>query len=74
MMIEEDAELEVIGSELLPNGEPIIELGPDQTRQVRVLVTTHRTLERGASIPLTFSVAPAGGGAAATAVDHFLAP
>ena len=52
----------------------MIDVGPDQTREMRVLVTTHQPLPPDASIPLTFSVLPATGGAAATAADHFLGP
>jgi cytochrome c oxidase accessory protein FixG len=69
-----DADIEVIGSEPRAGGEPVIEVGPDQSREVRVLVTTHENLEPGASIPLTFSVAASSGGPAATAADHFLGP
>jgi len=71
-----DAEVEVIGNEGGAGGNPLVYVGPDQSREVRVLVTTHRKLEEGASIPLTFSVAPVegGAGAAANAADHFLGP
>ncbi len=69
-----DAEVEVIGSEGSSGGNPLIYVGPDQSREVRVLVTTHQKLEAGASIPLSFTIAPATGGAAANAADHFLGP
>ena len=69
-----DAEVEVIGSEGSSGGNPLIYVGPDQSREVRVLVTTHQKLEARASIPLTFTIAPAAGGAAANAADHFLGP
>ncbi len=69
-----DAGVEVIGSEGSSGGNPLIYVGPDQSREVRVLVTTHQKLEDGASIPLTFSIAPIEGGAAAIAADHFLGP
>ena len=69
-----DASIEAIGGEKGPNGEPIVEVGPDQTRQVRVLVTTHQRLEPGASIPLTFTVTGDRAGASASATDHFLGP
>jgi cytochrome c oxidase accessory protein FixG len=69
-----DAEVEAIGGEKGPRGEPVIEVGPDQTREVRVLVTTHQRLEPGASIPLTFTVAGDKAGTSASAVDHFLGP
>jgi cytochrome c oxidase accessory protein FixG len=69
-----DAEVEVIGNEGSSGGTPLIYVGPDQSREVRVLVTTHQKLEEGASIPLAFSIAPAAGGSAANAADHFLGP
>ncbi len=69
-----DAEIEVIGAATRSGGNPVIEVGPDQTREVRVLVTTHQKLAPGASIPLTFTIVPATGGTAASANDHFLGP
>ena len=56
-----DAEVEVIGSEGSSGGNPLIYVGPDQSREMRVLVTTHQKLEADASIPLTFTIAPADG-------------
>jgi len=69
-----DADVEVIGGEKSSTGEPVIEVGPDQTREVRVLVTTHQRLEPGASIPLTFAVTSDRAGTSASTVDHFLGP
>lgn len=69
-----DVEVEVIGSEGSSGGNPIIFVGADQTREMRVLVTTHRRLEADASVPLTFTIVPATGGRAATAADHFIGP
>ncbi|HKM88006.1 MAG TPA: cytochrome c oxidase accessory protein CcoG [Xanthobacteraceae bacterium] len=69
-----DAEVDVIGSAARSGGDPIIEVGPDQSREVRVLVTAHQRLVPGASIPLTFTIAPETGGNAASAGDHFLGP
>jgi len=66
--------VEVIGNQARRDGDPVIDVGPDQTREVRVLVTTHQALEPDASIPLTFIIVPEGGGSAASAVDHFLGP
>jgi len=68
------SEIEVIGSEGNSGGNPLIYVGPDQSREMRVLVTTHQELEPGASIPLTFIVTPQAGGTAANAADHFLGP
>jgi cytochrome c oxidase accessory protein FixG len=69
-----DVDVEVIGSEKGPTGEPVIEVGPDQTRQVRVLVTTHQRLEPEASLPLTFTVTSDRAGTSASTADHFLGP
>jgi len=69
-----DADVEVIGSEGSSGSNPIIYVGPDQSREMRVLVTTHQKLAPNASIPLTFGIVPAAGGAIANAADHFLGP
>jgi cytochrome c oxidase accessory protein FixG len=68
------AEVETIGSDRNPEGEPIIAVGPDQTRQVRVIVTTRQPLEPDASIPLTFSIVIANDQVGATALDRFVGP
>jgi len=67
-----EAEVTVIGSEARAGGNPVVEVGPDQTREVRVLVTTHEPLAPAASIPLTFTVSA--GGTKANASDRFLGP
>jgi cytochrome c oxidase accessory protein FixG len=69
-----DAEVDVIGSAARSGGDPVIEVGPDQSREVRVLVTTHQRFGPGASVPLTFTIAPEKGGTGANAGDHFLGP
>ena len=69
-----DAEVDVIGSEARRGGDPVIDVGPDQTREVRVLVTAHQALGAEASTPLTFTIVPEGGGPAVSARDHFLGP
>ncbi|HEY4737434.1 MAG TPA: FixG Ig-like domain-containing protein, partial [Xanthobacteraceae bacterium] len=68
------ADVETIGSERNAEGEPVIAVGPDQTRQVRVIVTTRQPLEPDASIPLTFSILTARGQVGATATDRFVGP
>ena len=69
-----DATVEAIGGTGYSGANPRIEVGPDQSREFRVLVTTHEHLAPGASIPITFSVAPEAGGPTASAVDHFFGP
>ncbi|HEY4773809.1 MAG TPA: cytochrome c oxidase accessory protein CcoG [Xanthobacteraceae bacterium] len=63
------ASLEIVGEPTPPDGDPAIEVGPDQTREVRVLVTDHGT---GApSSAITFTVIDRATGEAARASDHF---
>jgi len=69
-----DADVEVIGSSTYSGPNPRIEVGPDQSRELRVLVTAHEHIAPGASIPITFSIVPEAGGSAASAHDHFLGP
>ena len=68
------ADVETIGSERNAEGEPVIAVGPDQTRQVRVIVTTRQPLEPDASVPLAFSILSANGQIGATARDRFVGP
>ncbi len=68
------ADVETIGSERNSEGEPIVAVGPDQTRQVRVIVTTRQPLEPETSIPLTFSITTGNGQVGATASDRFVGP
>ncbi|MEP9375132.1 cytochrome c oxidase accessory protein CcoG [Aquabacter sp. CN5-332] len=49
-------------------------VGPDQTRELRVLVTTRAPLPQGASLPITFTIRDAATGVEATAADHFIGP
>ncbi len=69
-----DADVEVIGSSTYSGPNPRVEVGPDQSRELRVLVTAHEHITPGASIPITFSIEPEAGGSAATARDHFFGP
>jgi len=69
-----DAHIEVIGSQARRGGDPVIDVGPDQTREVRVLVTTHQDFGGETSLPLTFTIIPDGGGSVASTRDHFLGP
>ena len=69
-----DPVVEVIGSPTYSGPNPRLEVGPDQSREFRVLVTVHEHLAPGAAIPVTFSIEPEAGGATARAVDHFFGP
>jgi len=79
-----DADIDVIGSSSFAGSNPLIQIGPDQTREVRVLVTARDPIAPGASIPIVFSIVPktdgdkTGGhktdGYTASAGDHFFGP
>jgi len=70
----EGADLDVIGSSSFSGANPLIEVGPDQSREVRVLVTAREPLAAGASVPIIFTIVPRTGGTAASASDHFIGP
>jgi cytochrome c oxidase accessory protein FixG len=77
-----DADLDVIGNAGFADGHPLVAVGPDQTREVRVLVTARERIPPGASVPIIFTVVPKTdlktdlktGGYAANASDHFFGP
>jgi cytochrome c oxidase accessory protein FixG len=69
-----EAEIDVVGRDGRAGGDPVIDVGPDQTREMRVLVTTRQRLDPGISIPLVFTIVAEKSGAAATANDHFIGP
>ena len=69
-----DADVSVIGGTIQSGGDWVVDVGPDQSREVRVLVTTHQKLGPEASIPLTFTVMSESDGTTASASDHFLGP
>ena len=57
-------------------GEPdrLIKVGPDQTREVRILITTREKLPPHASIPLTFTIIDEKTGEKTVTRDHFIGP
>jgi polyferredoxin len=69
-----DADIDVIGSSSFAGSNPLIPVGPDQTREVRVLVTARDPIASGASIPIVFLIVPKTGGHMASASDHFFGP
>jgi cytochrome c oxidase accessory protein FixG len=74
-----DADIDVIGSSSFAGSNPLIQIGPDQTREVRVLVTARDPIAPRASIPIVFSIVPKTdgyntGGYTASAGDHFFGP
>jgi cytochrome c oxidase accessory protein FixG len=68
-----DAEVEVVGAKLQGNGQTIVEVGPDQTREVRLLVTL-RKQPGESSIPIVVRVDDLAGKHSAEARDFFRAP
>lgn len=70
-----DARLEVAGGvSTMVNDQPVVEVGPDQTYELRVLVSTHAKLPANASLPATFTITDIAAGQASTAPDHFKGP
>ena len=55
------------------DGRLVVEVGPDQTRELRVLVTDYGTA-RAASTPIVFHLIDVDSGERAQAADHFRAP
>lgn len=68
------AELDVVGATEGDGGRRIIEVGPDRTSEVRVLVTRHGAPLGADSIPLTFVVTDEAAGTSARTEDHFRGP
>ncbi len=69
-----DADVDVIGSSSFFGADPLIDVGPDQSREARVLVTARERVPAGASIPITFTIVPKSGGRPVSANDHFFGP
>ena len=67
------AEVHVVGPEAAAAGRPLIPVGPDQSREVRVLVTAPSDAPLARSTALVFRAADLAGGRAAVAQDHFIA-
>jgi cytochrome c oxidase accessory protein FixG len=69
-----DLDLKVVGDVPSTGRMAVIDVGPDQTHEVRVLVSTFSPLPPAASIPLTFRILDPKTGQRATAIDHFRGP
>ena len=52
----------------------IVSVGPDQTYELRVLVSSYQPMPPNASIPITFRITDEKTGKQATALDHFRGP
>jgi cytochrome c oxidase accessory protein FixG len=67
-------ELEVVGSSAGDSGWRVIDIGPDRTAEVRVLVTRRGAPLAADSVPITFVIIDTVGGETARAFDHFRGP
>lgn len=68
------ARLDAVGAEPVDADTLSVAVGPDQTREMRVLVTVPSDAAGPASAPIRFVVTSPGGREHATAKDHFLRP
>jgi cytochrome c oxidase accessory protein FixG len=66
------AQVHVVGQDAAIPGRPLIPVGPDQGREVRVLVTIPPTAQVDRSMPLTFCATDTATGETVTATDHFI--
>jgi polyferredoxin len=67
------AAVDVVGIATPPDGDVAIEVGPDQTREFRVLVTDRQPPGEETS-SVRFTIVDRSTGEAARASDHFFAP
>jgi cytochrome c oxidase accessory protein FixG len=67
------ADIEVVGASERSQGRPVVEVGPDQTREVRMLITVHEPTLQG-SRPITVRIVDLASGQSAAAEDHFRGP
>jgi polyferredoxin len=65
--------VDVVGATRRPGMSPVIEVGPDQTREVRVLVTDYDD-SREHSTPIRFHILDVAGTERAQTSDHFWRP
>jgi len=68
------ATLEVVGVPATADWRPVVEVGPDRTREVRVLVSLPKEAVKDKSVPITFQASDLFVGEKATATDHFFGP
>jgi cytochrome c oxidase accessory protein FixG len=68
------ATLDIVGIETAKDGRNLVEVGPDQTRELRALVTAPAGRTPGPSSDIRFHATDVVSGRAASARDHFVAP
>jgi cytochrome c oxidase accessory protein FixG len=70
-----DMELKIVGETAPSSGRTaLITVDPDQTHELRVLVSTYSTLPPAGSVKLIFRITDEKTGRSAAAVDHFRGP
>lgn len=69
-----DAKLEVVGVTPTADWRPLVEVGPDQTREVRVLVSAPISSIKDASQPITLRASDLFAGEVVSVRDHFFGP
>jgi cytochrome c oxidase accessory protein FixG len=67
------ADIHVVGLDTTIPGKPLIPVGPDQGREIRVLVTVPASPNLAKSAPITFRATDSSTGETAVATDHFIA-
>lgn len=69
-----ETRVEAVGVDNVFAGRPIVEVGPDTTREVRVLVTSPEGVKMPESTSITFRLTESVMGEVVTAADYFKAP
>ncbi|HKA72916.1 MAG TPA: 4Fe-4S dicluster domain-containing protein, partial [Xanthobacteraceae bacterium] len=69
-----DAKVQVVGSDAAIEGRPYIAIGPDQTTEMRVLVTVPATAKLDKSTDVVFRISDTDIRETASARDHFILP
>jgi hypothetical protein len=69
-----DLDLKVTGTDTAGGRTVVVAVGPDQTQEVRALVSTYQALAPAASIPLTFRITDPATGRQASVADYFRGP
>jgi cytochrome c oxidase accessory protein FixG len=69
-----DPIVHVVGSDIITVGPPLVALAPDQSREVRVLVTVTPGAKIEKSTPIAFKARDVATGEIAVTQDHFVAP
>jgi cytochrome c oxidase accessory protein FixG len=69
-----DAKIEIVGGAVSANGAHVIEVGPDQTREVRVLVSSNVSMPHNGSMPMAFRITDVKTKQSVSTPDHFRAP